>query len=139
MKWGIPAVIIAVLVYGFFAQDSKTALENIYIWVLVTGSLSAAGAAAAMGHPLSIATAFLGAPITTLHPLLAAGWFAGLVQAWVKKPTVSDFEALAKDEPSLKGFWMNPVARVLMVVCLANLGSSAGMFIAAAWVGARTV
>ena len=134
VKWSIPAAIIAILVYGFFVLDAEHAIENIYIWILVTGSLSAAGAAMALGHPLSIVAAFVGAPITTLHPLLAAGWIAGIVQAWVKKPTVSDFEALAKDEPSFKGFWLNPVARVLMVVCLANLGSSAGMFIAAAWV-----
>ena len=139
LKWGIPAAIIGLFVYGFFKEGAAHSVENVYIWVLVNGVLSALGAAAALGHPLAVAAAFVGAPVTSLNPMMAAGWVAGLVQAWVRTPKVSDFEALAKDEPSLKGFWVNPVARVLLVVCLANLGSTLGTVIAGAWLGARTV
>jgi pheromone shutdown-related protein TraB len=136
--WSIPALIIAMLVYGFFKYDTKHAMENIYIWILVTGSLSAAGAAAAFAHPLAIIISFLAAPITTLHPLLAAGWFAGLAQAWVKKPTVEDFENLAAATSSIKGFWDNKVTRILLVIVLSNLGACIGMYIATSWIAKRS-
>ena len=39
--------------------------------------LAALGSAAALGHPLTILSSFLAAPITTLHPILAAGSLKG--------------------------------------------------------------
>ncbi len=96
------------------------------------GSLSAIGTAIAFGHPLAIITAFIAAPITSLTPLLAAGWFAGIVQAYIRRPSVRDFETLAEDVFHVKGFWNNKVTRVLLVVILANLGSSIGTFIGGA-------
>ena len=78
---------------------------------------------------LSILTAFIAAPITSLNPLLAAGWFAGLVEASVRKPKVRDFEKLTEDVNSVKGMWKNRVTRILLVVILANVFSSLGTFI----------
>ncbi|MFQ8583723.1 MAG: hypothetical protein ACLSA6_14965 [Holdemania massiliensis] len=78
---------------------------------------------------LSILTAFIAAPITSLNPLLAAGWFAGLVEASVCKPKVKDFEKLTEDVNSVKGMWKNRVTRILLVVILANVFSSLGTFI----------
>jgi pheromone shutdown protein TraB len=69
--------------------------------------------------------------------MIAAGWVAGLVQAWIKKPTVADLEEIPKAIGTVKGFWMNPVTRILLVVVLANLGSSLGTFIAGSWIAAR--
>ena len=89
------------------------------IWVVVTGIGAALGSLAALGHPLTILASFVAAPFTTLHPLIAAGWVAGLVQAWVKKPTVSDLEELPTSVMSVKGFWLNPVSRILLVVIFA--------------------
>ena len=66
-------------------------MDALSIWVLVTGIGAALGSVAALGHPLTVLSSFLAAPITTLHPLIAAGWVAGLVQAWVKKPTASEW------------------------------------------------
>ncbi len=138
-KWGIPAAIIAVLVYGFFAHGAAHSVENIYIWVLVTGLCAAAGAAVGLGHPLSILAAFVTAPITTLHPLLAAGWFAGLAQAWVRKPTVADFEDIHLAIMTLRGFWTHPIVKILLITAFANLGSSLGLWIAGAWIAARSM
>ena len=56
-------------------------------WFIITGVLSAAGTLLAGGHPYSVLTAFLVAWLTTLHPLIAAGWFAGLVEAKQRNPT----------------------------------------------------
>jgi pheromone shutdown protein TraB len=40
---------------------------------------------------------------------------------------------------SMKGFWTNPVTRILLVVALANVGSMGGTYIAGLWIAARSV
>jgi pheromone shutdown-related protein TraB len=137
IKWAIPVLIITLIVAGFFKGGTGHSMESIYIWVLVNGILSAFGAAVALGHPLTILASFIGAPLTSLNPMIAAGWVAGLVQAGVKKPTVADLEELPSAILTVKGFWMNPVSRILLVVVLANLGSSLGTFIAGSWIAVR--
>jgi pheromone shutdown-related protein TraB len=137
-KWGIPIAIIALLLYGF-TKGSAHGIENVYIWVLVNGLLSAAGAALALAHPLTILSAFVAAPLTSLNPLVAAGWVAGLVQAIIKRPKVRDLEDLPDAIGSLKGFWTNPATRILLVVALANLGSVVGTWVAGGWIAARSV
>ncbi|WP_089611549.1 TraB/GumN family protein [Dehalobacterium formicoaceticum] len=129
--WSIPILIIGLIVFTFITNPAMGAKQSIS-WVLWTGSFAALGTALAFGHPLSILTAFLVAPITTLHPLIAAGWFAGLTQAYIKKPSVRDFENLAEDILSLKGFWHNQVTRILLIVAMANVGGSIGTLIGGA-------
>ncbi|TCT21739.1 pheromone shutdown-related protein TraB [Melghiribacillus thermohalophilus] len=129
--WAIPILIVSVILYTFLANPSA-GMQQTISWVLWNGSFSALGAAIAFAHPLAILTAFVAAPITSLNPLLAAGWFAGLVQAMIRRPNVGDFEALAEDVHSMKGFWNNKVTRILLVIVLANLGSSLGTFIGGA-------
>ena len=128
LKWGIPALIIALIVYGFFTVDTDVSIEMIQRWVLINGTLSALGTAAAFGHPITIAVAFIAAPFTSLNPTIAAGWVAGLVEALLRKPQVRDFENLADDITHLKGFWQNNITRILLVVIFANLGSAIGTF-----------
>lgn len=129
--WSLPALIVAILVVTFIMNPSVGTQQTIS-WVLWTGSLAAIGAAVAFAHPLAILVSFLAAPITTLHPLLAAGWFSGLVQAYFRRPSVRDFENLSEDLLSVKGFWNNKVTRILLVVVMANIGSSLGTFIGGA-------
>lgn len=131
IKWLIPLFIIFMIVYTLFT-NSEVGKEQIKTWILWNGSLSAIGTLIALGHPLSILTAFIMAPITSLNPLLAAGWFAGLVEALVRKPKVKDFEDLAIDTTNLKGFWKNGVTRILLVVVFANVFSSIATFISGA-------
>ncbi len=138
-KWAIPAAIIGLIIYGFFRQGAAHTAENIYIWIFVNGVLSAAGAALALGHPVTIITAFLAAPLTSLNPLVAAGWVAGLVQAWIRTPTVADFEDLPNATSTFKGLWKNPVLKILLVTALANLGSVIGTYIAGTWIFTRSV
>lgn len=45
---------------------------------------------------------------------------------------MSDFETLPDDVLSVKGFWDNKVTRILLIVVLANIGSSIGTFIGGA-------
>ncbi|WP_245807648.1 TraB/GumN family protein [Halobacillus massiliensis] len=129
--WTIPVIILAIIAYTFYTNPAAGTQQTIS-WILWNGSFSALGAAIALGHPLAVLTAFVAAPITSLNPLLAAGWFAGIVQAYFKRPNVRDFETLAEDVTSVKGFWNNKVTRILLIVVLANLGSSLGTMIGGA-------
>jgi pheromone shutdown-related protein TraB len=129
--WAIPVLIVALIAVTFFLNPSA-GMDQAISWILWTGITAALGATAAFGHPLAILAAFLAAPITTLHPLLAAGWVSGLVQAYIKRPSVADFENLSEDVFSLKGFWRNKFTRVLLVVILTNIGGSFGTFIGGA-------
>jgi pheromone shutdown-related protein TraB len=131
LGWTIPLLILVVIALTFYANPSAGVQQTIS-WVLWTGSLSALGTAIAFGHPLSILTAFVAAPISALHPLIAAGWFAGIVQAYFRRPSVGDFETLSEDILSFKGFWNNKVTRILIVVVMANIGSSLGTFLGGA-------
>jgi len=129
LKWGIPTLIVGLVVYGFFTVETDVSIEMIQRWFLINGTLSALGTAIAFGHPITIATAFVAAPFTSLNPAVAAGWVAGLVEAFLRKPQVRDFESLADDITHLKGFWQNNITRILLVVMFANLGSAIGTFV----------
>ena len=124
-------IIIGIIASTFFANQ-ETGINQMINWILWNGSLSALGTIIALGHPLSILTAFLVAPISSLSPFLAAGWFAGLTEAYVRKPSVQDFENLSDDVKTLKGFWKNKVTHILLVVVFANIGSSIGTFVGGA-------
>jgi pheromone shutdown-related protein TraB len=126
--WAIPFIILAVIAYTFIANPTAGWQQTIS-WVVWNGALSAIGAIIARAHPLAILTAFIVAPLTSLNPLLAAGWFAGFVQAYFKRPNVGDFETLTEDVFTVKGFFHNKVTRVLLVILLTNLGSSLGTLI----------
>ena len=135
--WLIPAAVVGLIVWGFFQGGAERGVDSIAIWVGVTGVLGALGAAAALPHPLTVLSAFLAAPVTTLHPAIAAGWVAGLVEAWLRPPSVGDFEALPEALESFRGFVRNPVVRILLVVVTTNIGSSLGTFVAIPWIAAR--
>ncbi len=125
IAWSIPLLIL-LLIVSTFSVDRAAAADQLASWVLWNGSMAALGALLALGHPLTVLTAAVVSPISSLSPLLAAGWFAGITEAVVRKPSVRDFEDLTEDVHTLRGFWRNKVTRILLVVALANLGSSAG-------------
>lgn len=129
--WMIPIAIVSLILYTFITNPAAGWQQTVS-WVLWNGSFAALGALIALGHPLAILTAFIAAPITSLNPLLAAGWFAGFVQAYIKRPNVSDFERLSEDVFTVKGFWRNKVTRVLLIIVLANIGSTIGTIVGGA-------
>ena len=132
VAYSIPVLFVALLVWMLMTKgpDAWNSIADIFItWFLINGILSAIGAAIARGHPFSIAAAFIAAPFTSLNPAVAAGWFAGIVEAKMRTPMVKDFQNLSKIE-SIKDFLNNKVIRLLMVVALANVGSMIGTFVA---------
>jgi hypothetical protein len=94
------------------------------------GALAGLGAALALAHPATVLSSAIVAPFTTLHPMIAAGWISGMVEAFSRKPKVKDLERLPEDILSFKGFWRNKVTRILLVVAFTNLGASVGTLVA---------
>jgi pheromone shutdown-related protein TraB len=129
-KWAIPASIIALFMAGFFFGGKEAGADMIVLWSLCTGVLAGLGAALALAHPATVISSVLVAPFTTLHPMIAAGWVSGLVEAVARKPKVKDIESLPQDILSLRGFWRNNVTRILLVVAFTNLGASVGTLVA---------
>jgi len=130
VKWGLPLLILGLFIYGFYAGGSRAGSDMVLWWVAANGLLAGIGALAAWGHPLTILSSVVSAPLTSLNPMIAAGWVSGLVEAFSRKPKVRDFESLQNDIRSVRGFWTNKVTRILLVVVFTNLGSSLGTFIA---------
>jgi len=129
-KWIIPMAIFFLVFLGFFHGGSSQGYEMIKWWLLSNAVFAAIGACIALAHPITILVAALASPITSLNPTLAAGWFAGLSEAYLKRPKVSDFESLSEDISSIKGFWRNSITRILMIVIFANIGSMVGALVA---------
>ncbi|HNQ97643.1 MAG TPA: TraB family protein, partial [Treponemataceae bacterium] len=128
--WLLPALIVALIAAGFFTGGAMSSMEMLGRWLLWNGSLAALGTLVALGHPLAILTAFVGAPVATINPFIGVGLFSGLAQAWIKKPRVSDMESLAQDVTHIKGFYRNRISHVLLIFFLSSLGGAIGNFIA---------
>ena len=130
LKWLIPLVIVGLFIAGFFFGGKEAGTDMIVWWILANGILAGVGAIIALAHPVTILSSIIAAPLTSLNPMIAAGWVSGLVEAFSRKPKVKDLESLPEDILSVRGFWRNKVTRILLVVVFTNLGSSLGTFIA---------
>lgn len=129
----IPWLIVLAILFGFaigFNKSTEMGMAMVIDWVLINGGLSALGALIALAHPLTILTAFLAAPITSLNPMIGAGVVAGAVETLLRKPQVGDFSRLRSDAASLKGWWNNQVTRILLIFLLSSLGSAIGTYVA---------
>lgn len=133
--YSIPIIFVLMVVYLIIKGNWKDVIDVFLYWFLINGTLSALGAIIGRGHILSALTAFIAAPFTSLHPGIAAGWFAGLVEAKMGMPTVKDYYDLSKLE-RVRDFFTtkNRFIRVLMVTALANLGSAIATWIALPYV-----
>lgn len=126
LKWVIPAAILLVFAAGFLMEGKTAGADMIWIWIAANGIFAGLGALLALAHPLTILSSIIAAPLTSLNPMIAAGWVSGLVEAFSRKPKVRDLEAIPQDIVSIRGFWRNNVTRILLVVIFTNLGSSIG-------------
>ena len=129
-SWGIPSIIMIIIISSFI-NNINTGLEVTKTWIFWNGLLAGIGTIFAKGHILTILTAFIAAPLSSLNPALAAGWFAGLTEAYLRKPQVKDFQKLSGGM-SIKEIYSNKVTHILLIVILANLGSIAGTAIGGA-------
>ena len=129
LPWIIVALILSGFAYGF-SRSSELGFNLIGEWVLINGGLSALGVLLAAGHPLTLLSAFVAAPLTSLNPTVGAGMVTGAVELAMRKPSVGDFGHLRSDITNLRGWWRNRVSRVLLVFLFSTLGSAIGTYVA---------
>ncbi|MBV71172.1 MAG: conjugal transfer protein TraB [Myxococcales bacterium] len=134
LKWLIPSLILIAFYWGYQNKPEGTLAQLIQAWVIPNAIGAAVLTAIAGAKPLSVIVATIASPITSLNPTIGAGMVVGLVEAWLRKPTVEDAEKLGTDVTTLRGMYRNPFSRVLIVATLATLGSALG-----AWIGMSLV
>jgi pheromone shutdown-related protein TraB len=122
----IPVVFIVIFLIAFL--NGVNIGSSLLTFVLLTGGLGFIGSLAAGSKIYSAITAFIVSPMTVLHPLLASGWFAGIVEAKLRKVSVDDMAELPRCE-TFKEMWENNLFRVLLVATGASLGTMIGTFL----------
>ncbi|KRE88974.1 conjugal transfer protein TraB [Frateuria sp. Soil773] len=129
-KWlalALVLLVFAAIAYAFH-RDTTLGTQALRDWVLFTGGFAALGAIVAGGHPLSIAAAFVAAPIKPFRPGIPAGGISAMAEAWIRKPRVADFETLRNDIGHWSGWWKNRVARTLLNFILVSVGTVIGEY-----------
>ncbi len=129
LGWSIPALIIGSIAFIALNKGSAIAGENIIYWILANGIPSAVGALIALAHPLTIVGAFAAAPVTSLTPVVGAGYVTAFLQVMLMPPVVKEFETVLDDMGSLKGWWNNKLLKVFMAFLLPGFGSMIGTWI----------
>ncbi len=124
--WSIPIAIIAALITIAVRKGTGLAGESMLYWILANGIPSSIGAMIAMAHPFTILAAFLAAPITSLTPVIGAGYVTAFVQAMMQPPLVGEFETVLTDILTVKGWWKNRLLRVFLAFLLPGFGSMIG-------------
>jgi pheromone shutdown-related protein TraB len=133
VKWIIPAIVLAAFYHGYSKHQGEALEQMLYAWVLPNSILAALFSMLAGARPLTVMSAFVASPITSLNPTIGAGMVAALVEAWLRKPNVADCEGL-NQVLTLKDWYANRFTRVLLVGLGATVGSALGAYIGLAWV-----
>ena len=94
-----------------------------YVHLLLLGALLA------LAHPLTVLTAFLAAPITSLTPVIGAGYVTAFTQLMLQPPVVKEFETVLEDMAGWRGWWRNKLLRVFLAFLLPSFGSIIGTWI----------
>ncbi len=128
--WGIPLCIIGSLFIIGFQKGASVAGSNLVFWILANGIPAAIGALLAFAHPYTTVSAFAAAPITSLTPVIGAGYVTAFIQVMAKPPVVKEFETVGDDMATFPGWWKNKLLRVFLVFFLTGIGSAIGT-----WVG----
>jgi len=134
LKWGIPALFIVALIWGWQRSTTTSFTEMMLAWILPTSIGAGALTLLAGGSILSVISALVVAPIAAIHPLLGTGMVVGVVEAWRRKPSVADCESLPEDVQTLRGFWRNPVTRILLIAVASGIGTAVGFWVGVGWV-----
>jgi pheromone shutdown-related protein TraB len=126
LSWAFPALIVGILLYGFFSFGQAQGIKMFGYWLILNMSFTAVGALIALAHPLNILVSIIAAPFASLHPAIGIGMVSGLVEASLRKPKVKDFEMLSDDALKLKGWYRNRVLHILFVFLLTSIFATVG-------------
>jgi pheromone shutdown-related protein TraB len=117
----IPILFVVIFFLAFFSGINIT--WNIYEFVAISMIMGFVGSILSGSKIQSALVGGLVAPLTIIHPLLAAGWFSGLCEAKYRKVRQSDIKNLGNIE-GFRDLWNNNIFRILLVVIGTNLGVS---------------
>ncbi len=117
----IPILFVVIFFLAYFNGINIT--DNIYEFIIISIIMGFIGSILSGSKIQSAIVGGVVAPLTIIHPLLAAGWFSGLTEAKYRKVRESDIKNLAKIE-CFKDLWHNNIFRILLVVIGTNLGVS---------------
>ena len=126
IRWLVPALFIAALVWGWRRSDPTTMM---LAWILPTSIGAGACTLLAGGSLLSVLAAVIVSPIAAIDPLLGTGMIVGVVEAWRRRPSLADRERLPDDIQNRRGFWRNPVTRILLIAVASGIGTAVGFWI----------
>ncbi|MCB9076937.1 MAG: TraB/GumN family protein [Anaerolineaceae bacterium] len=129
--WGIPAIILAAIAFIGIRHGLDAAGQNLMFWILANGIPSSIGAIIALAHPITIISAFIAAPITSLTPVIGAGYVTAFVQAYYQPPVVKEFQTIGEDINHFGRWWSNRLLRIFLVFILTSLGSMIGTYVGA--------
>jgi pheromone shutdown-related protein TraB len=124
--WSIPVLVLGSLALIAWTKGSAVAGENLLFWILANGIPAGIGAVLALAHPLTVLAAVVAAPITSLTPVIGAGYVTAFVQAYVQPPLVRDFHTVSDEIASLRCWWSNRLLRLFLAFLLPTLGSLIG-------------
>jgi pheromone shutdown-related protein TraB len=132
LLWLVPiAFAAALMIHG--GRDPAQLAAMLRAWILPTAIGAAGGTLIAGGSPWSVAAALVSAPLAALHPSLSTGMLVGQVEAWWRRPTLTDRERLGDDLQTPAGFRRNPVTRILLVAIASSFGTALGFWVAVGW------
>ncbi len=134
LKWLIPLIILVAFYFGYQEHAGEGLRRMIFAWVVPNAVFAGLLTLVAGGKLLSVLSAIIASPITSLNPTIGAGMVVGLVEAWLRRPTVQDCERLGTEVSTMRGLYRNPFSRILLVAIAASIGSSVGAWIGATWV-----
>jgi pheromone shutdown-related protein TraB len=137
LKWAVPLAILAVIVWLWRRSDASTFAHTMLAWIIPTSIGAGLLTIVTGGSILSSLTAMFVSPVARIYPLVRTSIVVGLVEAWRRKPSVADCERLPDDVQSMRGFWRNPVTRILIVATAAGLGALAGFMFGVGWVASH--
>lgn len=136
-KWAVPLAFLAILLYLAKVNDAASFAKTMLAWIIPTSIGAALFTALAGGSPFSVGAALIASPIARVYPLVRTGIVVGIVEAWRRKPSVADCERLPEDTQSMKGFWKNPVTRILIIATAAGLGALIGFAVGVGMIATR--
>jgi pheromone shutdown-related protein TraB len=130
IPWMVTVLVLGLIALGVVLGGAEKGFNMAWTWLASNAIFTSLGTVLALAHPVTILLTAAAAPFTSLTPVVGAGMVGGLVQYYVRRPKVRDFESLYHDLNSFKGLYKNRVLKIFWVFFLSGLGSMVGT-----WVG----
>ena len=136
-KWVVPLAFLGILIWLASVNDAASFAKTMLAWIIPTSAGAGLATLVAGGSPFSVLAAMLASPIARVYPLVRTGIVVGVVEAWRRKPSVADCERLPEDTQTVRGFFKNPVTRILIIAVASGLGALLGFAVGVGWVASR--